>query len=153
MLRADEAEEADEQQQQQQPQERGRLAAEAHVVTEEEAAAARYSIDEVVLPLPGCRVEYPRHSTAQVSRNARRQVDLFRSLCFLDLGNEGPHSLGHEFLQFLTRSIALLPYQTCTSLAIPQGGVAAGWARTIVTPPFCLPCLVRNVSAFPCCSS
>lgn len=72
MLRADETVEADEQQQQQQQlQERGRLAAEAHVVTEEEAAAARYSIDEVVLPLPGCRVEYPRHSTAQVSRNAR----------------------------------------------------------------------------------
>ncbi|KAK9908622.1 hypothetical protein WJX75_000533 [Coccomyxa subellipsoidea] len=68
----DEAVEADEQQQQQQqqqPQERGRLAAEAHVVTEEEAAAARYSIDEVVLPLPGCRVEYPRHSTAQVYRD------------------------------------------------------------------------------------
>ena len=44
---------------------RGRIA-EAHVVTEEDAAAARFSIDQVVLPLPGCRIHYPRHDTAQV---------------------------------------------------------------------------------------
>lgn len=76
---AEDAEEADEQLQQQ-PQERGRLAAEAHVVTEEEAASARYSIDEVVLPLPGCRVEYPRHSTAQVSCTRRMSSGLLRRL-------------------------------------------------------------------------
>ena len=92
MLLADEAEEADEEQQQQQPQERGRLAAEAHVVTEEEEAAARYSIDEVVLPLPGCRVEYPRHSTAQVSRNTR--AHWCYNAIFVDL-EDGLISLGH----------------------------------------------------------
>lgn len=53
--------------QQQQFLERGRVAA-AHVVTEEEAAAAIFSIDDVVLPLPGSQVQYPRHTTAQVSR-------------------------------------------------------------------------------------
>ncbi|EIE24990.1 tRNA pseudouridine synthase D [Coccomyxa subellipsoidea C-169] len=63
----EEAEAADEQLAQQ--PERGRLPAEAHVVTEEEAASARYSIDDVVLPLPGCRVQYPRHATAQVYRD------------------------------------------------------------------------------------
>lgn len=135
-------------------------------MTEEEAAAARYSIDEVVLPLPGCRVEYPRHSTAQVSRNARAHwcynaifVDLEDGLIssghrvFLNLGNEGPHSLGYALLQFMTKSIVLLAYRRCPSLAIPQGGLSAGRARTILTPPFCLSCLVRNVSAFPSGSS
>lgn len=39
---------------------------EAHLVTEEDAAAMRFSIDQVVLPLPGCRIHYPRHDTAQV---------------------------------------------------------------------------------------
>ncbi|BDA41229.1 Multisubstrate pseudouridine synthase 7 [Coccomyxa sp. Obi] len=51
-----------------QAQQRGRIS-EAHVVTEEDAAAARFSIDQVVLPLPGCRIHYPRHDTAQVYRD------------------------------------------------------------------------------------
>ncbi len=40
--------------------------AEVHVVTEDEAAAGIFSIDDVVLPLPGSMISYPEHSTAQV---------------------------------------------------------------------------------------
>ncbi len=45
----------------------GRLAA-VHVVTEAEAARGTYSIHDVVLPLPGSRVQYPRHETGDVIR-------------------------------------------------------------------------------------
>jgi hypothetical protein len=41
-------------------------APQAHVVTEEEAAGASFSIDDVVLPLPGSSICYPDHATAQV---------------------------------------------------------------------------------------
>ncbi len=41
-------------------------AAEVHVVTAEEAAEGRYSIDDVVLPLPGSETVYPQHATAEV---------------------------------------------------------------------------------------
>ncbi len=37
-----------------------------HVVSDEEAAAGMYSIDDVVLPLPGSCISYPEHATAQV---------------------------------------------------------------------------------------
>lgn len=43
----------------------GRLAA-VHTVTAEEAEAGSYDIEDVVLPLPGARVRYPQHDTAQV---------------------------------------------------------------------------------------
>ncbi len=43
----------------------GRLAA-VHTVTAEEAEAGSYDIEDVVLPLPGARVRYPEHDTAQV---------------------------------------------------------------------------------------
>lgn len=43
----------------------GHLAA-VHVVTADEAAAGVFSIDDVVLPLPGSMISYPEHSTAQV---------------------------------------------------------------------------------------
>lgn len=39
-----------------------------HVVTAEEAAAGTYSIDDVVLPLPGSESIYPTHATADVFR-------------------------------------------------------------------------------------
>lgn len=39
---------------------------EVHVVTAEEAAAGRFSIDDVVLPLPGYESVYPQHATAEV---------------------------------------------------------------------------------------
>ena len=39
-----------------------------HTVTADEAHAAAYSIDDVVLPLPGSRIRYPDHATAQVPR-------------------------------------------------------------------------------------
>ena len=39
-----------------------------HTVTADEARAAAYSIDDVVLPLPGSRIRYPDHATAQVLR-------------------------------------------------------------------------------------
>ncbi|CAL8462051.1 g1582 [Coccomyxa elongata] len=51
-----------------QAEQRGRIP-EAHLVTEEDAAAMRFSIDQVVLPLPGCRIQYPCHDTAQVYRD------------------------------------------------------------------------------------
>ncbi|KAF8060524.1 leucine--tRNA ligase [Scenedesmus sp. PABB004] len=41
-----------------------RLAA-AHVVTADEAAAGTYGIADVVLPLPGARVSYPRHAAGR----------------------------------------------------------------------------------------
>lgn len=41
-------------------------AAEVHVVTAEEAEAGWYSIDDVVLPLPGSETVYPQHATAEV---------------------------------------------------------------------------------------
>ena len=37
-----------------------------HAVTAQEAEAAAYSIDDVVLPIPGCRISYPQHASAQV---------------------------------------------------------------------------------------
>ncbi|CAL5229719.1 g13095 [Coccomyxa viridis] len=40
-----------------------------HVVSEEEAAAGMYSIDDVVLPLPGSCISYPEHATAQIYRD------------------------------------------------------------------------------------
>ena len=43
----------------------GHLAA-VHVVTEDEAAAGVFSVDDVVLPLPGSMISYPEHSSAQV---------------------------------------------------------------------------------------
>ena len=43
----------------------GHLAA-VHIVSDEEAAAGMYSIDDVVLPLPGSCISYPEHATAQV---------------------------------------------------------------------------------------
>ena len=36
------------------------------VVTAEEAAAGLFDIEDVVLPLPGLRIRYPEHETAQV---------------------------------------------------------------------------------------
>ena len=43
----------------------GHLAA-VHVVSDDEAAAGMYSVDDVVLPLPGSCISYPKHATAQV---------------------------------------------------------------------------------------
>lgn len=43
--------------------------AEAHVVTAAEAAAGAFSIDDVVLPLPGHAVRLPEHATADVYRS------------------------------------------------------------------------------------
>lgn len=42
-----------------------RLAA-VHVVSAQEAEASAFSISDVVLPLPGSRVQYPQHEVAQV---------------------------------------------------------------------------------------
>lgn len=50
----------------------GRLAA-VHVVTAEEAAAGTYDVADVVLPLPGSRVRYPEHDTAQVYQQLAAQ--------------------------------------------------------------------------------
>lgn len=46
--------------------------ASVHVVTEEEAAAQRFSIHDVVLPVPGSSVKYPQHATADVYKEVRR---------------------------------------------------------------------------------
>ncbi|CAI5471578.1 unnamed protein product, partial [Closterium sp. Yama58-4] len=54
---------------------------EVRVVNEEEAERGVYSIDQVVLPLPGCSIQYPTNSTAQVfhSLAAKDGIDLFTS--------------------------------------------------------------------------
>ena len=41
-----------------------------HVVTEGEAAAGAFRMEDVVLPLPGYAIEYPRHASAQVGGKA-----------------------------------------------------------------------------------
>ncbi len=46
----------------------GHLAA-VHVVSKEEAVSGAYSIDDVVLPLPGSCISYPQHASAQVLDN------------------------------------------------------------------------------------
>ncbi|CAI6010277.1 unnamed protein product [Closterium sp. NIES-65] len=54
---------------------------EVRVVSEEEAERGVYTINQVVLPLPGCAIEYPTNSTAQVfhSLAAKDGIDLFTS--------------------------------------------------------------------------
>jgi hypothetical protein len=42
-----------------------RLAA-VHLVSAAEAAAGAFDVADVVLPLPGSRIRYPDHDTAQV---------------------------------------------------------------------------------------
>ena len=37
-----------------------------HTVTRDEAAQGTFSIEDVVLPLPGNRTRFPEHATAQV---------------------------------------------------------------------------------------
>jgi tRNA pseudouridine13 synthase len=56
--------------------------AEVHVVTEEEAAAGAYGIEDVVLPLPGHAVRYPAHAAADVYRDvaAADGVELERAV-------------------------------------------------------------------------
>ncbi|GAX77363.1 hypothetical protein CEUSTIGMA_g4809.t1 [Chlamydomonas eustigma] len=44
-----------------------------HVVTPEEVEQGRWSITDVVLPVPGNKVQYPAHATAQVYAEAARQ--------------------------------------------------------------------------------
>lgn len=44
-----------------------------HVVTEEEAAAGKYGIEDVVLPLPGHRVQYPRNAVAEVYQSVAQR--------------------------------------------------------------------------------
>ncbi len=58
------------------------VSSQVHVVTEEEAAAGTYTIEDVVLPIPGYRVQYPQHSTG----------DLYRTLCAQEIGVEIPYS-------------------------------------------------------------
>lgn len=41
-----------------------------HVVTAAEAAAGAFTMEDVVLPLPGGKVQYPQHQTAQVAKTA-----------------------------------------------------------------------------------
>ncbi|GJP64908.1 hypothetical protein CLOP_g21844 [Closterium sp. NIES-67] len=55
--------------------------AEVRVVRQEEADQGIYSIDQVVLPLPGGSIQYPTNSTAEVfhSLAAKDGIDLFRS--------------------------------------------------------------------------
>lgn len=82
---------------------RGRVA-EAHVVTEEDAATSRFSIDQVVLPLPGCRIHYPRHETAQVVSQS----------VFLDMSCLFPKSLADSGL--LLGSMRLVLYVRMVSI-------------------------------------
>jgi tRNA pseudouridine13 synthase len=45
------------------------VAAEPHVVTEEEAALNTFSIEDLVLPLPGRKIVYPKNEIAQIYEN------------------------------------------------------------------------------------
>ncbi|KAK9818597.1 hypothetical protein WJX74_008127 [Apatococcus lobatus] len=65
-----------------------------HVVTAEEAATGKYSIDEVVLPLPGTNISLPKHDTAQVYQ---RLADLDS----ISLGSS-PHSVKEFSMTSLT---------------------------------------------------
>ena len=47
------------------PASKARLA-DVHVVTKEDIAKSTYTIEDVVLPLPGSQIKYPAHSTAEV---------------------------------------------------------------------------------------
>lgn len=47
------------------PKDARRPAPQVHIVTAEEAAAQQFSIERVVLPLPGQAAVYPEHATAQ----------------------------------------------------------------------------------------
>lgn len=49
------------------PASKSRLA-DVHVATEEDISNGTYSIEDVVLPLPGTQIKYPAHSTAEVHR-------------------------------------------------------------------------------------
>ena len=40
-----------------------------HIVSKEEAESGAFSIDDVVLPLPGSCISYPQHTSAQVRDN------------------------------------------------------------------------------------
>ena len=59
-----------------------------HVVTEEEASSGAYSIQDVVLPLPGGQIQYPDykeaedHDTSQQVRRTDSQVT--KALNFLN---------------------------------------------------------------------
>jgi hypothetical protein len=49
------------------PASKARLA-DVHITTDEDISKGTYSIEDVVLPLPGSQIKYPTHSTAEVLR-------------------------------------------------------------------------------------
>ena len=51
-----------------------RLAA-VHMVTEEEASSSTYSIEDVVMPLPGSQVQYPGYPPSSESQEVRLRAD------------------------------------------------------------------------------
>lgn len=46
-----------------------------HVVTEEEAQSKAYSIEDVVMPLPGAQVQYPVYQTSEKSTTCCTEED------------------------------------------------------------------------------
>ena len=60
---------------------RGASLQDPHVVTAEEAAAGKYCIDDVVLPLPGSQVRYPENDSAQASACHRARCSLHGLAC------------------------------------------------------------------------
>ncbi|KAK9796674.1 hypothetical protein WJX73_005450 [Symbiochloris irregularis] len=66
----------------------------AHTVTAEEAASRQYSMEDVVLPLPGRHISYPSNGTAQV----------YQDLCSKDglsLHDSSPHGIREYSLSLM----------------------------------------------------
>ncbi len=102
-------------------------------MTEEEAASALYSIDDVVLPLPGCRVQYPRHATAQVSilsfRGTQEHLETYSGDC-------GPLVGSH--LQYNERLVNKIPVHWLVKRSFrPCFGLGGPEFRVAGRPHFC----------------
>lgn len=91
-----------------------------HVATAEEAAAGTWSVEDVVLPLPGCAVAYPSHDTGRIYRElaAKDGVPLDGlamhgarefSMAAVRVGGDGCSSAGpHD-----TAPVAVCQYKWC----------------------------------------
>ena len=58
-----------------------------HVVTEEEAQAGAYSVEDVVMPLPGSQVQYPEYKTSAERAEESSQVTSIRNVQDLPIQN------------------------------------------------------------------
>lgn len=90
---------------------------EVHVVTAAEAAAGTYSIDDVVLPLPGSQTRMPEHATAGVYASLAAADGIS-----LDSSPHGAQEFSVTALAGAYRRVLHRP----TDLEVCGGGAAAG---------------------------